>query len=366
MLDESNKNSAYSPLKIFHHRDALDALAAGEYTPPIHLQLIISDLCNQDCNFCAYRMSGYTSNELFGRPDVTGRTNPNRMIEYSKCVEILEDAQRLGTKAVQFTGGGEPTVHPNHVMIFEECLSRGMDLALVTNGVRLQGDLLQTLMKAAWIRVSIDAGTKETYGSIRRVDGKVFEKVWENIEHLVTLKSMTDNQLIIGIGFVVTKENWHEVLECAQRAKDYGVDNIRISAIFQSEGASYFDGWLEQAVRLCRAAKELSTKEFKVFNNFSNRVTDLLEKSPDYEFCGLQNIQTYIGADLNLYRCCVTSYNPKGLIGSLKDQTFYELWKAKDLNTGFDARNCPACMYNDKNRTILYAINSDAMHKNFV
>lgn|SRR3990167_4405411 len=358
----SDKNSAYSPLKVFHHREALDALATGSYTPPIHLQLIISDLCNQDCNFCAYRMSGYSSNELFGRPDSSGRTNPNRMIEYGKCVEILEDAKKLGTKAVQFTGGGEPTVHPNHVMIFEECLNRDMDLALVTNGVRLQGPLLRTITKASWVRVSIDAGTKETYSLIRRVDRNIFNRVWENIDELVKIKG----NLIIGIGFVVTKENWHEVLQCTQRAQDSGVDNIRISAIFQPEGFHYFNGWLEQAAHLCKAAEELATKDFRVFNNFGSRVADLLEESPDYEFCGIQNLQTYIGADLNLYRCCVTSYNSRGLIGSLKNQTFYDLWKAKDLNKDFDARGCPACMYNDKNKTILYAINSNAMHKNFI
>jgi len=288
------------------------------------------------------------------------------MIEYAKCVEILEDCQRLGTKAVQFTGGGEPTVHPNHVMIFEECLSRGMDLALVTNGARLQGELLDTLMSASWVRVSIDAGTNTTYGLTRRVEPKVFDRVWENVENLVNLRNQHKSDLVIGIGFVITKDNWSEVVQCTQLAKQIGVDNIRISAIFQSEGASYFDGWLHAAVSLCEVAAEETTPEFRVFNNFSSRVEDLLQASPDYSYCGLQNIQTYIGADLNLYRCCVTSYNPRGLIGSLKSQSFYDLWQAKDLNTGFDAHGCPRCMYNDKNKTILYAINTNAMHRNFV
>jgi hypothetical protein len=173
-------------------------------------------------------------------------------------------------------------------------------------------------------------------------------------------------ELIIGVGFVVTKENWKEVLLCTQRVKSLGVDNIRLSAIFQNEGASYFDGWLEDATELCREATNEATPSFKVFNNFTSRVDDLLQQHPDYEFCGIQNVQTYIGADLNLYRCCVTSYNPRGLIGSLEHQSFYDLWKSKDLNTGFDAHDCPRCMYNEKNRTILYAINQEALHRNFV
>ena len=57
--------TAYSSGKVFHHRDKIDQLKAGEQTVPLQVHLIISDLCNQDCSFCAYRMSGYTTNELF-------------------------------------------------------------------------------------------------------------------------------------------------------------------------------------------------------------------------------------------------------------------------------------------------------------
>ena len=69
-------------MKVYWHRDRLDALARGEVPSPTQVQLIISDLCNQDCSFCAYRMSGNLSNELFGeaREDGSINNNPNRMI----------------------------------------------------------------------------------------------------------------------------------------------------------------------------------------------------------------------------------------------------------------------------------------------
>jgi len=363
----SNDNSAYSPLKILHHPKIIEAIRGNQFVPPLHVQLIISDLCNQDCGFCAYRMTGYTSNQLFGEPNSKGRINPNRMIEYDKCVEILEDCRKLGTKAVQFTGGGEPTVHPNHKMIFQECLDRDMDLALVTNGVKIDEELCDILMQASWVRISIDSGTAKTYSEIRKVKEEVYGRVWENINDLVECRERVKSDLIIGVGFVITKDNWTEVIDCTIQAKETGIDNIRISAIFQEEGPAYFDGWLEESADLCHQASKESTDSFKVFNNFSNRVDDLLQKSPDYSECNIQKVQTYIGADLNLYRCCILAYNLQGLLGSLKKQTFYDLWhKIYDELKDYDSTTCPRCMYNDKNRTILYAIDSDAKHKNFV
>ena len=126
--------SIYSQDKVLWHTDRIDAFRKGDTPKPIHVQLILSDLCNQDCHFCAYRMSAGFSTELFG----TAKThNPNRKIPTSKAYEILEDCKELGVKAIQFTGGGEPTVHPAHGLLFQCAQDLGMATALVTNGIKM-------------------------------------------------------------------------------------------------------------------------------------------------------------------------------------------------------------------------------------
>lgn len=362
--------AAYSPLKILYHSKTLSKIKKGEHVAPTHVQLVISDYCNQDCGFCAYRMSGYSSNVLFGNPDTNGRTNPLRMIGFDKCLEILDDCKQLGVKAVQFTGGGEPTVHPDHVNVFSSCLDKGMDMALVTNGVRMLEKLINVLMRSAWVRISIDAGTSKTYGSLRRVNEHSFNVVIKNIEALVKEKRKTNSEYpTIGVGFVVCKENWQEVLQCSKLAKELGVDNVRISAVFQIDGAEYFDSWYEECYNLCKEAESLTDNRFKVFNNFANRVDDLTQQSPDYSFCGIQRMQTYIGADLNVYRCCVLAYNPRGKLGSIKDARLFDLWNSEEIKekfNSFDAKGCPQCMYNDKNRAILQGVSEPDRHANFI
>lgn len=337
-------NSPYSPLKVFHHQDRLDALRRGEQPIPTQVQLIISDLCNHNCSFCAYRQDGYSSNQLFSvlRPDGTKNNNPNRMIAYDKVCEILDDCRDMGVQAVQITGGGEPTVHPQHEQIFRGVLDRGLELALVTNGARLTDSTMEVLAHAAWVRVSIDAGTAATYSSVREISPIAFDRTWANVRKLVNTRRRLNGKCRIGIGFVVTRENWQEVTAAAALARDAGVNNIRLSAFFQNDGAEYYKSFFDQAADECRRAEELSTPAFTVFNNFGERLHDLAEESPDYSFCGYQHFTTYIGADLNVYRCCVLAYNDQGKVGSLKNQRFADLWnsQAKQENFAhFDARS---------------------------
>lgn len=350
----------YSPLKVFHHRDRIDALRRGDQPSPAQVQLIITNRCNHNCRFCAYRMEGYPSNQLFHVKDE---------IAYPKVCELLDDCVEMGVGAIQITGGGEPTIHPEFTAICHGVLSRGLELAVVTNGNAISEAVMDLLTQAAWVRVSLDAGTPQTYQLIRHVSGNAYRKTWHNIMELVKAKHRVDGRVVIGVGFVVTRENFREVLMVTEAARDAGVDNIRLSAVFQSDGADYFDDIHPEAVELCRKAKAMETPTFRVFNNFDHRFEDLELAHPDYQFCGVQNFDTYIGADLNVYRCCSTAYNRRGLIGSIKERRFHDLWESVEKRRSFaefDARGCPWCMFNDKNRTIAYAISTDPPHVNFV
>lgn len=359
----------YSPLKVFHHTEKLNQLRKGLQPTPCQVQLVISDLCNQNCHFCAYRSDGYSSNQLFtldSKLASFGHNNPIRVIEFAKIIEILDDCVRLGIPAIQLTGGGEPSAHPFFNKVLKAILDRGLDLGLVTNGVNL-ASALDTLSGAKWIRVSVDAGRAETYCRIRGVSEVHWTKVWENLSTLCQNKIEDDP--VVGVGFVVTLENYREIFECASRAKDCGASNFRISAVFQDEGAEYFRDFFDEASEQCQKVKSLEDESFRVFDLFGERLEDLNQKSPDYHFCGIQNFVTYIGGDLNVYRCCVLSYNEDGKIGSLKNQRLYDLWTSTEKQqnfANFDATHCPKCMFNSKNRTILYALETKPRHVNFV
>lgn len=363
------KPDTYSPVKFAAYPDHISVLQRGGAVSPVHVQLILSDLCNEDCNFCAYRMSGYTSNEMFNEGD---NHNPNRMIPVERVLTLIDEMVDLGVEAVQLTGGGEPTVHPQFDLILEALLTKGLHVGLVTNGVKLSQRAIELLacFPASWVRVSFDAATPGLYEAIRRAPRWHMDSALKNLSALAQkAHERRKEKLTVGAGFVVTKDNWKEVVLCAQMVKQTGADNLRISAIFQTEGASYFDGWGEEAARYCKHAEGLSDDRFKVVNMFGDRVDDLLLGSPDYHRCWYQEFTTYIGADQNVYRCCVYSYNKRGLVGSIKDQSLGELWFGKERVEGmrtFDATKCKQCQFNEKNRMMNAALGPQSPHTSFI
>lgn len=338
-------------------------LREGRQPYPVHVQLILSDRCNHACPWCSYRQEGNASNQLFGlvRPDGSRDNNPARMIPSAKVFEILDDCAAMGVRAIQLTGGGEPTIHPDFKAICRTVIDSGMELALVSNGSMIDEESADILRGASWVRISVDAGTPQTYKLIRRVNNQ-WDRAWNAVRLLA-------GKTYLGVGFVVMKENWQEVVAAAQLAKEAGANCFRISAAFLKEGVSYFDGFGEEAERLAAQAESLADDKFAVVNFFKNRVADLQQGPPDYSFCGYQHFTTYIGGDLNVYRCCNTAYNARGHVGSLATQRFKELWDSEAKKTAFaafDAHGCERCQFNGHNKTIARLIARPTSHECFV
>lgn len=359
-------SNPYSSLKAAWHLDKIEALRLGRQVVPAQVQLILSDLCNQDCHFCAYRMSGGFSSEQFAGVD--GEKNPNRMIPTVKAKEILDDCASLGVGAVQFTGGGEPTVHPDHLAIFEHAQYLGLDTALVTNGVLFRPGWERALRKMSWVRVSIDASNAEEYSKVRRVKPEFYERALANVTALAEEIAAYGSSCVLGVGYVITRENWTHLVDGVSRLRDTGAHNVRLSAMFSTQGADYYAGIGKDISIEIDKVKKLATDRFDVVDLYGDRIRDLVQHAPDYDLCGYQQFNTYIGGNLRVYRCCTTSYTKHGEVGDLSGQRlsswFYSQQK-HDAYANFNARSCETCQFNNQNRVINF-LTGDPVHVNFV
>jgi MoaA/NifB/PqqE/SkfB family radical SAM enzyme len=344
--------------------DRIQSLRRGEQIVPVELQLILSDYCNQDCFFCAYRASNGLSSEQFS--DESGNHNPKRMIAKEKAESIIRDAASLGVKSIIFTGGGEPSAHPHHMELFELALSLGLDCGLNTNGVIFRRGWEAILPKFKYARFSVDAGTAEEYAAIRRCPPVQYGQALGNIRQLRDECDRQGSACVIGAGYVVTPDNWQNLDRGVRALREAGCHYVRLACMQSTDGESAYAGTWERAASVSAlVAKNESGGGFQVVNLFNDR----LGVTPDYSFCGMQQFVLYIGANLKTYRCCYTAYTRHGETGDLSETSLRD-WlgsRAKaDAYAGFDAKSCSSCALDGKNRTINYMLDREPTHVNFV
>lgn len=348
----------YSPYKIIHFPEKLQEIKEGKQTYPIMVDFVPTNACNHNCVFCSYRLEKTWAHPGFEQKD---------SLSFDKIIECFECFEKIGMDTVEFTGGGEPLVHPRIKDLFREVIRRRFNFALVTNGQVLDKEICELLSDVSWVRVSVDAATAKTHSLIRRISQDNFQKIIENVETLLKYKK----EATVGIGFVVGRENYKEIYEAACLFKSLGVDNIRISAAITSKGYEYFQGIDKEASYLAKKAEELTTSCFKVFNLFDDRLCDVHDVRQDYAFCPMKEVRCFIGGDGNVYTCCILAYSKKGLIGSIKDQSFLDLWNSDSKKRFFQAHNPRSvctfpCLYSAKNSFINYCIKDKPKHVSFI
>lgn len=304
---------------------------------------------------CAYRMSGYSSNQLFQIEPGTSRKarNPDRRIEYDKAIEIIDDLVAMGVKALQWTGGGEPTIHPHFAAIAHYAQICDLETSLVTNGSMLLNPELRAVVRGMiWTRISVDAATPELYCRTRGVGRGMWDRVVQGIKTLTAEIKRSNNPLTIGIGFVATPESWQEIYEAVALYKTWGVQNVRLGLMFNPDGSRPYDPFRRELEDLAEQATgdfDEGENGFRVVNRISEKLHELDAGHPDFRFCSYQFFTTYI-CPLGVFRCCITAYNRIGFLGSLEDRRFVDLWndpETKKKLYSFNATQCERCQFTE-------------------
>lgn len=353
----------YSHNKIIHHPQALKNLREQTPCPPIHIHFMPMLRCNHHCRFCAY---GHRTSD--DGPEQFDWKNMSLMSDTfmpeEKMIECVRDWVGLGVKAVEITGGGEPLLYPHIDSFLKLIRETSIEWALVSNGTGLTKKRAQLLRGFTWARISIDAGTEQTYTSTHRCDPRHWKLAWAAVDNLSQHK--THKQARIGVSYIVDQTNWNELYACAEKAKKAGADNIRFALAFTPQHLQRFPpGALDEAATQAQAAQnDFGDHAFQVISLLANRRDALLAPSQDYSFCGMKEVTCVVAGDLNVYTCCSLAFNQKGLIGSIRDCSFKELWDSSAKNAFFAQHNpklhCKnSCVFDSRNKAILALLSSE-------
>lgn len=355
-MEKIDSNNVYSALKIFCHEDILPKIGK-EVVAPRLIQIMPQNLCNHNCEFCSYRRSGNKNNVMF---------DSKSFIPREKMLEILNDSKDIGVKSFEITGGGEPTIYPYFWEMITRMVKHEFDISIVSNGSNLKDEFIDILSsRLLWARISVDSGRIEDYMKIRRVTEKHWHRAWSSVAAL--RRRCSHPEFSLGVGYVITNDNYLGISEGVRMAKENGAHNIRISAAFTEKNLDYYksSGFNSNTdfIKFCsHTANESKIKyedeNFKVFNLFDERVDNMASSKQDYPFCMAKEVVCIIGGDSRVYTCCSLAFNHKGFVGDLSNRSFKDLWFSPETKAFFsnhDPRTlCNImCLYQTRNENYL-------------
>ena len=340
------RQNKYSDQKIVWFPEKLASFRDGNITAPIYVRVKPTNRCPHSCNFCAYGHGDWNSgmHESMGHRDVIPR---------EKMLETLRDFHEIGVKAVTFSGGGEPLSHPDIIEFMSAVLNYGISLSIITNGNLLEKQRAEVLARSHWTRVSIDYTTAEQMAMSRKIDISNFARIMGNMEAFAKIKEPSCD---LGVNYILTRENYRGVSVFARMLKDCGVDNVRFSPVWRPDFAEYHAPVADEVRQEILEAQELTDDKFSVYSSY-NLASSSHSVNRGYHKCYFTQMVPVVGADQIAYFCHNTAYAAHGVIGSIKEQSFKEMWFSDEARQAFErldpAKHCVhQCASDGKNNFI--------------
>jgi len=355
-----NNETAYSNLKIFAHPDKLQAIKRGEISAPVYVRIKPTNACNHHCSYCHYGSGRYL--KLKG-------TESKNFIEWEKLKEIINDLGEIGTKAITFSGGGEPLYYKNIIDAMKLVKDNKMDLAIITNGHFLKDEKAEILSEAKWVRVSFDSGSAATYSKLRGLDMKAFDEVCRNISDFSKIKK---GYCELGINFVVNHDNAGEVFKAGKMLHDIGVNHVKFSAKMCNDVEQYHAPIKQNVIEQIHKLKsELERPRFSIINLYEHDFDNCAVFQRKYPRCYIKEIVTIVAADSKMYLCQDKAYLDNGMIGDLKASSFKKIWfseKTRDFFKKFNpVDECRHhCVFDDRNILLNRFFSINENHINFI
>ncbi len=329
--------------KLCHHKGRLISwLEATTWEEakeiyPIYMEISPFGACNHRCTFCG----------------VKSLRESNDLMEGKVLVSRLKEMGSLGVKSIMYAGEGEPLLHPNIVEIVSKTKEAGIDVAFTTNGVFLE-KIFPVLGSISWIKVSINAGTNDTYAKIHKAKGGDFAKVLQNIKKAVLKKRKHSYKCTIGAQIVVLPDNHSEILELANSlwkagaeylvVKPYSPHPLEGKGVFSIKKLGYEEqGFLESLAWL---KDYFSSKTFNLIVR-ENAFKNVLKEDRIYDRCfSTPFFWAYITSQGDVYSCSVFIGDERFKLGNIYEQSFQETWEGDkrrqnwEMMKIFDASVC--------------------------
>ena len=316
--------------------------------PPYEVIIHPCSRCNLRCKWCiggnVPTEKGETKADLQRLPSTL--TDPSKMerliknlLSYKKTVTTTEDNKEIkktyGVENVSFSGlVGEPFVAKESFIRAVELLTeQNIRVGVYSNGTLLDDELIEALLKIAYINIDIDTGRASTYSKLKyrgdSKEGKVlFNRLVKNIKKLVEARDKSrTSSLEINASYVLYPGNYKEIYEAAKLLKELGISNLRMKQ--DDSGQNLLSK--EQIVKANKLIEKIDRLVDEKFNFIRiHRLNNPSEMRRTVDSCMITDLIGAIGSDGNVYPC---NYHPRPggfSYGNALEEDFQQIWEGEE------------------------------------
>lgn len=322
---------------ILQQQERLKVLDQGKVVPPYEVIIHPSGKCNLACPWCiGSKIQDGTVREenLLGERLPTRFTDPANM---EKLITELATYQRhgFGVENVSFSGiTGEPLVGQEAfvraVEILKDEADRDFRVGIFSNSQLITPEIREALLKIDYINVSLDAGTAETFASLKyggKPQGEeVFRQIIDKVRELARARDEQGSGLNVNASFLLHPENYTEIYDAAVMLKDLGVNTMRMKQDI-SGGRLLTAAQLEEAAALIEQASQLQDDDFHFIQVHPTNEAPVTTRT--FGKCRVSDLWGAIGSDGKVYPCNYNATAGALSYGSVIEQSFPEVWEGE-------------------------------------
>jgi len=347
--------------KALRHLDRWVDWQRGDRPAPVTLEWDLSNRCVlgcQNCHFAHTHSKGPWAIKTL--PLVTESTGD--LADRTLLSRTLWEAGRIGVKAIVWSGGGEPTTHPDWLAIVDEAAKQGLQQGMYTcGGLLTEQSGYQLGSKATWVVVSLDTVSADDYAREKGVPPMRFYAACDGVRFVAAARRAT-----VGVSFLLHAQNWRLAPAMLELARSLGATYttfrpaIRTST--KAPGICTDDrAWITTAAPIFSALAqepdvEMAPARFEAYRDW---------QSHGYATCYGIRLNTTITPDGRVWTCPQHRGVSGSCLGDLRHESFTVIWKRHPGQRTVDAACRVMCRLHPVNQT-LAQLQTPQPHEAFV
>lgn len=170
------------------------------------IDLYVTMRCNLPCHFCSVRAGEYAHDD----------------IPLERCIEVINEAARLGLEELHFLGG-EPTLRQDLESMIECASAHGISTRIITNGLTLTRSRIDRLKNCGLheIMVSVD-GLKAAHTALRGCGPDGWERTWKCVDDAIA------SGLVVRVAATAYRDNYDDMVPLLDLSAEHGADRFSI------------------------------------------------------------------------------------------------------------------------------------------